>query len=431
MPFYGRDPERAALRALTEAARESRSGVLVVRGAPGTGKSALLEDLVASSPDMHVLRAAGIQGEAELAFAGLHQLVWPLRNLIGQLGDAQAAVLQGVLGTAADRPGRFLVGAATLDLLAVAAEECPLLAVVDDAHWLDGPSAEAITFAARRLHADPIALVLAIRDEPDTVFDRAGFTQLQLHGLDAEAARALLDSGEPLEPSVRAQILRIAQGNPLALLELPRVVAVGQQPGGEPLDDPVPLTPALEDAFLARVRALPAPGQRLLLLAAADSTADPAVVLPAAGHLDIQASDIDAAEAAGLLHITATEVSFRHPLVRSAVYQSAPFSERAHVHRALARTSDPDRRAWHQAAALAGPDDTVADALEESATRAERAAASAPPRRHCSAPLRSPPTQRPGHGGSSPPPRPPGSPGGPPRPPHCSGRPASSPLTLR
>ena len=370
MPFYGREPERAALRALTEAARESHSGVLVVRGAPGTGKSALLEDLVASSPDMRVLRAAGIQGEAELAFAGLHQLVWPLRSLIGQLGDAQAAVLQGVLGTAADRPGRFLVGAATLDLLAAAAEERPLLAVADDAHWLDGPSAEAITFAARRLHADPIALVLAIRDERDTVFDRAGFTQLQLDGLDPEAARALLDSGEPLEPSVRAQILRIAQGNPLALLELPRVVAVGQQPGGEPLEDPVPLTPALEDAFLARVRALPAPVQRLLLLAAADSTADPVVVLPAARHIGIQAGDIDAAEAAGLLRITATEVSFRHPLVRSAVYQSAPFSERAQVHRALARTSDPDRQAWHQAAALAGPDDTVADALEESATRA-------------------------------------------------------------
>ena len=166
MPFYGRDPERAALHALAEAARESRSGVLVIRGAPGTGKSALLDDLVASSPDMRVLRAAGIQGEAELAFAGLHQLIWPLRNLIEQLADAQAAVLHGVLGAAADRPGRFLVGAATLELLAAAAEERPLLAVVDDAHWLDGPSAEAITFAARRLHADPIALVLAIRDAP-------------------------------------------------------------------------------------------------------------------------------------------------------------------------------------------------------------------------------------------------------------------------
>ena len=150
---------------------------------------------------------------------------------------------------------------------------------------------------------------------------------------------------------------------------MPRALA-SQPPGGEPLGEPVALTPALEDAFLARVRALPTASQRLLLLAAADSTADPAVVLPAARHIGIQAGDIDAAEAAGLLRITATEVSFRHPLVRSAVYQSAPFSERAQVHRALARTSDPDRRAWHQAAALAGPDDTVADALEESAARA-------------------------------------------------------------
>ena len=367
MPLYGRDPELAALHALTEASRQSRSGVLVIRGAPGTGKSALLDNVAASSPGMRVLRATGIQGEAELAFAGLHQLVWPLRNLIGQLADAQAAVLHGVLGAAQDRPpGQFQVGAATLELLAAAAEEHPLLVLVDDAHWLDGPSAEAITFAARRLHDDPITLVLAIRDAPQTAFDGSGFTELRLRGLDSGAAGALLDSGGPMEPSVRAEVLRIAEGNPLALLELPRALA-GQQPDGEP----VRLTPALEDAFLARVHALPAPSQQLLLLAAADSTADPAVVLDAARHLGIQASAIDAAEAAGLLRLTATEVSFRHPLVRSAVYQSAPFSERAQVHRALARTADPDRRAWHQAAALAGPDDTVADALEESAARAQ------------------------------------------------------------
>ena len=370
MPLYGRDPERAALHALAEAARQSHSVVLVIRGAPGTGKSALLDDVAAGSPDMRVLRAAGIQGEAELAFAGLHQLIWPLRNLIEQLTDAQATILHGVLGAAQDRPlGQFQVGAATLELLAAAAEERPLLALMDDAHWLDGPSAEAITFAARRLHADPIALVLAIRDAPHTAFDGAGFTELWLRGLDTEAAGALLDSGAPLEPSTRAHVLRIAHGNPLALLELPPALAA-QQSGSEALDEAVPLTPALEDAFLARVRTLPVLSQRLLLLAAADSTADPAVVLPAARDLDIQAIDIDAAEAAGLLRITATEVSFRHPLVRSAVYQSAPFSERAQVHRALARTSDPDRRAWHQAAALAGPDDTVAGALEESATRA-------------------------------------------------------------
>ena len=208
--------------------------------------------------------------------------------------------------------------------------------------------------------------MLAIRDAPQTAFDGSGFTELRLRGLDSGAAGALLDSGGPMEPSVRAEVLRIAEGNPLALLELPRALA-GRQPDGEP----VQLTPALEDAFLARVHALPAPSQRLLLLAAADSTADPAVVLPAARHLGMAAGDIDAAEAAGLLRLTATEVSFRHPLVRSAVYQSAPFSERAQVHRALARTSDPDRRAWHRAAALAGPDDTVADALEESAARAQ------------------------------------------------------------
>jgi DNA-binding CsgD family transcriptional regulator len=370
MPLYGRDAERAALGALAEAARESRSGVLIIRGAPGSGKSALLDDVAASSPGMRVLRATGIQGEAELAFAGLHQLVWPLRNLIGQLAVAQAAVLRGVLGAAqGPPPGQFQVGAATLELLAAAAEGRPLLALVDDAHWLDSPSAEAITFAARRLHADPIALVLVVRDGPQTAFDGSGFTELCLRGLDTEAAGALVDSGGPLEPSMRSEVLRIADGNPLALLELPRALA-SQPPGGDPLGEPVPLTPALEDAFLARVRALPAPSQRLLLLAAADSTADPAVVLPAARQLDIQAGDIDAAEAAGLLRLTATEVSFRHPLVRSAVYQSAPFSERAQVHQALARTADPDRRAWHQAAALAGPDDTVADALEESATRA-------------------------------------------------------------
>jgi DNA-binding CsgD family transcriptional regulator len=368
-PLYGRDPELAALHALTEAARQSRSGVLVIRGAPGTGKSALLDDMAAGSPDMRVLRATGIQGEAELAFAGLHQLVWPLRNFIGRLPGAQAAVLHGVLGAAQGRPpGQFQVGAATLELLAAAAEERPLLALVDDAHWLDGPSAEAITFAARRLHDDPIALVLAMRDAPQTAFDGSGFTELRLRGLDAEAAGALLDSGGPLEAGVRAEVLRIADGNPLALLELPRALA--GQSSGESLGEPVPLTPALEDAFLARVRALPAPSQRLLLLAAADSTADPAVVLSAARYLGIQAGDIDGAEAAGLLRLTATEVSFRHPLVRSAVYQSAPFSERAQVHLALARTADPDRRSWHQAAALAGPDDTVADALEESAARA-------------------------------------------------------------
>src|SRR5262249_59759631 len=203
-------------------------------------------------------------------------------NLIGQLAVAQAAVLRGVLGAAqGPPPGQFQVGAATLELLAAAAEGRPLLALVDDAHWLDSPSAEAITFAARRLHADPVALVLAIRDGSQTAFDGAGFTELHLRGLDTEAAGALVDSRGPLEPGMRSEVLRIADGNPLALLELPRALA-GQPLGGEPLGEPVPLTPALEDAFLARVRALPAPSQRLLLLAPPDSPPHPPLLLPPA-----------------------------------------------------------------------------------------------------------------------------------------------------
>jgi DNA-binding CsgD family transcriptional regulator len=371
MALYGRDRERAALGELLEAARASRGEVLVIRGAPGTGKTALLEDVISRAEGMRVLLAAGIQSEGELAFSGLHQLLWPLRNLLGQLAEVQAAALRSVLGMAdTPLPDRFLAGAATLDLLAAAAEERPVLCLVDDVQWLDSPSAEAITFAARRLHADPVAFVLAVRDGPAEGFDAAASRELPLGGLDPEAAEALLrERAGQLEANLRAQILQIAQGNPLALLELPLAAASGPLTS-DPIGEQLPLTPALEDAFAARARSLPPASQRLLLLAAADSTADPAVVLAAAGQSGITARDIDAAEAAGLLRITTAAVSFRHPLVRSAIYQSAPFSERAHAHSLLARTTDPDRRAWHQAAAIAGPDDTIADALADSAQRA-------------------------------------------------------------
>ena len=302
--------------------------------------------------------------------------MWPLRDHLDRLAPAQAGALRGVVGLAeSGTPDRFLAGAATLELLAAAAEELPLLCVVDDAQWLDGPSAEAITFAARRLQADPVALVLATRDGRDRVLDAAGFRALRLGGLSQEASAALLlEHAGALEAGWRNLILQIAQGNPLALLELPLALSGGHLSGGElfgtPAGELLPLTPALEDAFLARARELPAASQLLLLLAAADSTADPAVVQAAARHLAIEPADIDAVEATGLLRFTPAEVTFRHPLVRSAVYESASFSQRARVHRALADTPDPDRRAWHQAAALAGPDDAVADALEESAWRA-------------------------------------------------------------
>ena len=372
MALYGRDAERSELGTLLEAARASRGAVLVIRGAAGAGKSALLDDAMARADGMRVLRAAGVKTEAELAFAGLHQLVWPLRAFLGQLAPKPATALLAALGLAeATAPQRFSIGAATLELLAAAAEERPLLCLIDDAQWLDGPSAEAFTFAARRLDAEPVGFVFATRDGDSLAIDTAGFRELRLGSLGPEAAEALLSDrgGAQVTAPVRARILEMAQGNPLALLELPLSPGGEQLPG--PLGTPMPLTPALEDAFLARARGLSPASQRLLLLlAAADDTGDRACVLGAAAQLGIGAAAVEAAEAAGLLRVTANRVSFRHPLVRSAVYASAPFSERAAVHQALARTADPDRRAWHQAAALAGPDDIVADALEDSAQRA-------------------------------------------------------------
>ena len=288
MALYGRDAERSELGTLLEAARASRGAVLVIRGAAGAGKSALLDDAMARAEGMRVLRPAGVKTEAELAFAGLHQLVWPLRAFLGRLAPKPATALLGALGLAeATSPQRFSIGAATLELLAAAAEERPLLCLIDDAQWLDGPSAEAFTFAARRLDAEAVGFVFATRDGDSLAIDTAGFRELRLGSLGPEAAEALLfdRGGAQLKAAVRARILEMAQGNPLALLELPL------SPGGEqllgPFGTPMPLTPALEDAFLARARGLSPASQRLLLLAAADDTGDRACVLgaaAAAGH---------------------------------------------------------------------------------------------------------------------------------------------------
>ena len=260
MALYGRESERAALGALLDAVREPRSDVLILRGEAGVGKTALLEDAITRAADMRVLRATGIKGEAQLAFAGLHQLVWPLRALLARLAPVQAAALNGALGLAeATAPDRFLIGAATLELLAAAAEERPLLCVIDDAQWLDRPSAETLAFAWHRLHAEPVGALLAVRAGIGQVFDWAGLRTIHVGGLGQEAAEALLldRAGEPLEPMLRARILELAHGNPLALLELP-ISLSGPLTGFRPPDQRPPLTPALEDAFLARASALPA-----------------------------------------------------------------------------------------------------------------------------------------------------------------------------
>ena len=299
MPLYGRDAERSELGALLAAARSSHGTVLVIRGAAGAGKSALLDDAAARAEGMRVLRATGVKTEAELAFAGLHQLVWPLRTFLGQLAPMPATALRTALGLAdATSPQRFTIGAATLELLAAAAEEHPLLCLIEDVQWLDGPSAEAFTFAARRLDAEPVGFVFAIRDGVGPAIDTAGFRELRLGGLGREEAGALLAdrAGAQLEAHVRARILEIAQGNPLALLELPLSPAGAQLPG--PFGPPMPLTPALEDAFLSRACGLSPATQRLLLLAAADDTSDPACVLGAATQLGIGVAEVQAAEAA-------------------------------------------------------------------------------------------------------------------------------------
>jgi DNA-binding CsgD family transcriptional regulator len=375
--LYGRDVEQARIGALLDGARYSESSVLVIRGEAGIGKSSLLEDAVAKTRNMPVLRATGVESESELAFAGLHQLVRPLLGMLDSLPEAQAEALSTALGLRSGAvEDRFLISLGALGLLAEAAEERGLLCVVDDAHWLDRPSAEALLFVARRLEAEGVVVLLAVRDGEARRFDATGLPELRLDGLPAEPAAALLaeHSGPGVSLSVQERLLAFAHGNPLALVELPATLSADQLSGRDPLFDPLPVGRGVEDAFRGRVRALNAQAQQLLLLAAADDGADVATVLQAAELLGIEPNSLDDLEAAELLHVDGGAVAFRHPLLRSAVYGSAGFSQREAVHLALAQAlgeeSSADRRAWHLAAASAAPDAGVADELERSAVRA-------------------------------------------------------------
>jgi len=373
--LFGRRAERARLEGLVDAARLGHSGVLVLQGEPGIGKSALLAHLAATATGCRVLRVTGVESEMELAFAGLHQLCRPLLDALPQLPAPQANALRAAFGlTQGEPPNKFLVGLAALSLLSEGARDRPLLCLVDDAQWLDRASATTFAFVARRLEAESVVLVIARRaGDSDTTW--AGLPELTVTGLDPAAAQALLDQTlpGPLDERVRARLLAETRGNPLALLMLPRWFSAGGLAFGPP--------PASTDSVATRIREgvrreldpLPPDARRLLLLAAADPVGDPALLWRAAERLGIDQEAATAALATDLLEVR-DAVVFRHPLVRSVVYEMADAGERRAVHGALAEatdpTRDPDRRAWHRARAAAGPDEAVAAELERSAERA-------------------------------------------------------------
>jgi DNA-binding CsgD family transcriptional regulator len=370
--LHDRRSEREVLERLLEAVRGGQSRVLVLRGEPGIGKTALLKAVIGSASGFRVIRAVGVESEMELAFAALQQLCAPMLDGVDRLPAPQRDALSVAFGLhAGDAPDRFLVGLAVLSLLAEAAEEQPVVCVVDDAQWLDRASAQALLFVARRLFAESVALVLVTRDPSEEL---TGFQELVVEGLRDGDARALLGSavGVPLDERVRERIVAETRGNPLALLELPRGLTAAELAGGFGLLDAPGLSGRIEDSFRSRLAGLPSETRRLLLVAAAEPVGDPVLVWRAAERLGIgveAATDTD-----GLLTIDAT-VTFRHPLVRSSVYRAASPEERQAVHRALADATgpevDPDRRAWHLAHATPGFDEGVATELERSAGRAQ------------------------------------------------------------
>jgi AAA ATPase domain len=369
-----RQQERAVLDGLLGVLRSGRGAALVVRGEAGVGKSALLEYVAGAAADMRVARAAGVESEMELAFAGLHQLCAPLLDRVDRLPPPQRDALEVALGQrAGNAPDRILVGLAALTLLAEAGGDRPLLCVVDDAQWLDQASAQVLGFAARRLLAEPVGLIFALR-EPGDQF--AGLAELEVRGLADQDARALLRSVVRfrLDERVRDRILAETNGNPLALLELPRGLSPAQLAGGFGLVGAQAVPARVEQGFRQRLAALPTETRSLMLVAAAEPVGDPVLVLRAAERLGIAAPAEAAASADGLLTI-GTRVRFRHPLVRSAVYSSASPQDLRAAHWALAevtdRDRDPDRRAWHLAAAASGLDEEAAAELEQSAGRAQ------------------------------------------------------------
>jgi DNA-binding CsgD family transcriptional regulator len=374
--FRGRAAERELLDRLLDDVRNGQSAALVIRGEPGVGKTALLKYCARQASGFRVARVAGVETEMELPFAGLHQLCAPMLGRIDALPEPQQVALRIALGVASgEAPERFLVALASLSLLAEVATERPLLCLIEDAQWLDCASAQVLGFVARRLEAEAVAVVLAMR-EPTDERQMRGLPEHQLAGLQDEDARSLLATVIPgrLDERVRDRIVAETRGNPLALLELPRGLSASQLAGGFGLPQLLPLSGQIEESFVRRLEELPCETRRLLLVAAAEPVGDPALMWRAATQLGVPGTALEPSTRTGLLDVGA-QVRFRHPLVRSAVYRSASDLERQTVHQALAdatdSTLDPDRRAWHRAQASRGPDEDVADELEQSAGRAQ------------------------------------------------------------
>jgi DNA-binding CsgD family transcriptional regulator len=376
LAFVGRTSEREVLDGLLARVRGGASEALVVRGVAGIGKTALLRYAARQASGFRVAELTGVEAEMELPFAATHQLWATMPDRLDALPAPQRDALSVALGLAAGEvPDRFLVGLAVLSLLAAVAEERPLLCLIDDAQWLDAASSQILGLVARRLGAESVAIVVAVREPaPGHNFD--GLSELRLEGLAEQDARVLLRSVVPgrLDTRVGDRLVAETGGNPLALLELPGRMTAAELAGGFELPAAGELSAHIEDHYLRRVGELPEATQHLMLLAAAEPLGDASLVLRAGRKLDIETGALPPIEAAGMLDIGAS-VRFRHPLVRSAIYRAAPLGSRQRVHKALAEVSDPgsdaDRRAWHRALAAEGPDEDVAAELERSAARAQ------------------------------------------------------------
>lgn len=374
--LLGRELECDAIDRVLETAAGGQSCSLVLRGDPGIGKSALLAYAEQAAAGGTVLRTSGQEAESDLAFAGLYGLLRPLGDMLGELPEAQAAALRGALGlSASSGTDRLLVSAATLSLLAAAANAGPLVCIVDDVQWLDAESTDAILFSARRLRAERIAILFAARSSEASTFSAPGLPELVLNGLGAEAAGELLSASAPAAaPGTRALLLEQALGNPLALLELPSGLTKAELAGMSEFPESISLTQRLQTAFARRSLDLPADTRSALLILAVDD-GDASTVIRAIAEAGLPDDALDAAEQAGLLSVAGERLAFRHPLVRTAIHQAATLTERRRAHASLAAalSGDPgdDRRIWHQALATMTADEDAAAALEGSAARSQ------------------------------------------------------------